>query len=299
MLNLLGQAASASDPNMTNIIANPVETANQVVTYISQFLAAYGLKVVGAIVIFIVGRWVARLASGLVAKAMKKAKADLVLVSFAENIVYIGLLVMVVIAALSKVGVETTSFAATIAAAGLAVGLALQGSLSNFAAGVLMIIFRPVRVGDFVEVGGAAGTVKEVQIFTTILASPDNVRIIVPNAQVLGGNIKNYTVNGTRRVDMVIGVSYDDDLKETRAIIEKVIGADERVLPEPAPLIAVSELGDSSVNFVVRPWVNGADYWAVRFDLIENIKVALEAGGITIPFPQRDVHMITPTGSAS
>jgi len=290
MFNLLAQG----DPNATDPVGQSVELASEVWTQVSGYLATNGLTLVGALVLFIVGRWAAKIATRLLSKTMKKAKVEPVLVSFAENLAYIGLLTLVVIAALGMAGIPTASFAAVIAAAGLAIGLALQGSLSNFAAGVLMVIFRPIRTGDFVEVGGAAGSVKEVQIFNTILDSPDNVRIIVPNAQVMGGNIKNYTANGTRRVDMVIGVSYEDDLKKTRAIIEKVIAADERILPDPAPTVAVSELADSSVNFVVRPWVKGADYWNVRFALTENIKVALEAGGMTIPFPQQDIHLKTP-----
>lgn len=290
MLNLLAQ----SDPNATDPVGQTVELASEVWTQVSGFLATNGLKLVGALVLFVVGRWAVKLATRMISKAMKKAKVEPVLISFAENLAYIGLLTLVVIAALGMAGIPTASFAAVIAAAGLAIGLALQGSLSNFAAGVLMVIFRPIRTGDFVEVGGAAGSVQAVQIFNTILNSPDNVRIIVPNAQVMGGNIKNYTANGTRRVDMVVGVSYDDDLKKTREIIEKVIAADERILPDPAPTVAVSELADSSVNLVVRPWVKGADYWNVRFALTEEIKVALEAGGITIPFPQQDIHLKTP-----
>jgi small conductance mechanosensitive channel len=290
MFNLLAQG----DPNATDPVGQSVELASEVWTQVSGYLATNGLTLVGALVLFIVGRWAAKFATRLLSKTMNKAKVEPVLVSFAENLAYVGLLTLVVIAALGMAGIPTASFAAVIAAAGLAIGLALQGSLSNFAAGVLMVIFRPIRVGDYVEVGGAAGSVKEVQIFNTILDSPDNVRIIVPNSQVMGGNIKNYTTNGTRRVDLVIGVSYDDDLKKTREIIEKVIAADERILPDPAPTVAVSELADSSVNFVVRPWVKGADYWAVRFALTENIKVALEAGGVTIPFPQQDIHFKTP-----
>jgi small conductance mechanosensitive channel len=208
-----------------------------------------------------------------------------------QNLCYVVLLTFVVIAALANIGLQTASFVAVLGAAGLAVGLALQGSLSNFAAGVLMLIFKPIRVGDFVEAGGAKGSVKEVGIFTTILNSPDNVRIIVPNSQIMGSSISNYTVNGTRRVDMVIGVSYEDDLKKAKKVIEDVLAADGRILADPAPVVAVSALADSSVNFVVRPWVKVADYWPTYFDLTAQIKVALEKGGLTIPFPQRDVHV--------
>jgi small conductance mechanosensitive channel len=258
---------------------------------IYEFVATYWLQVLAAVVIFFVGRWLAKLISNLVAKAMIKSKVDPTLTSFVQHLCHIALLAFVVIAALKKLGVPMTEFTVVVGAAGLAIGFALQGSLANFAAGVMLIIFKPFKVGDFVELAGKMGTVKEIQIFNTILNSPDNVRIIVPNNQVTGSDIKNFTVNGTRRIDLVIGVSYEDDLKKTQKVIEEVISSDERVLKEPAYKIAVSELADSSVNFVVRPWVNTADYWSVRFDLIERIKLALDKNGITIPFPQHDIHM--------
>ncbi|HML76008.1 MAG TPA: mechanosensitive ion channel, partial [Anaerohalosphaeraceae bacterium] len=201
--------------------------------------------------------------------------------------------VFVAIAALSRLGVETTSLVAVIGAAGLAVGLALQGSLSNFAAGVLLIIFKPFRVGDFVEVAGAKGMVQEIQIFTTVLHSPDNVRIIIPNSQVTGANIINYTANDRRRVDLVIGISYGDDIAKAKQVITSVLLSDKRVMRDPAPVVAVLGLGDSSVNIAVRPWVKADDYWPTYFDLTENIKVSLEQNGLTIPFPQRDIHIRT------
>jgi small conductance mechanosensitive channel len=268
-----------------------VDTAREILNELYAYLAEYGLKILAAVAIFVVGRWIARLLSGLVGKALGRAKVDETLVRFVRDLCYVALLTFVIIAALAKIGIQTASFVALIGAAGLAVGLALQGSLANFASGVLMLIFKPMRIGDFVEAGGAKGSVKEIGIFTTILASPDNVRIVVPNSQVMGGNISNYTINGTRRVDMVFGIAYEDDLKKAQSVIEKVLAAEERILPEPAPVVAVSELADSSVNFVVRPWVNVADYWNVYFDLTAKIKIALEANGLTIPFPQRDVHM--------
>ncbi|UCG46650.1 MAG: mechanosensitive ion channel [Phycisphaerales bacterium] len=255
------------------------------------YLAEYGLDIIAAILIFVIGRWLAKVISKLVAKVMTKAKVAPILVRFAQNALYIAILAFVIIAALEKAGVRTSSAVVALGAVGLAIGLAWQGSLSNFAAGILMVIFRPVRVGDFVEVGGVKGTVREVQILNTILDSPDNVRIIVPNSQVTGGKIENYTVNGTRRVDMTVGVSYEDDLSKAREIIEGVLAQEDRILKDPPPTVAVSELGDSSVNFVVRPWVRTADYWAVRFAVTEKIKVALDNGGITIPFPQRDIHV--------
>jgi small conductance mechanosensitive channel len=267
------------------------EFLNKVYSYLTTYLAEYGLQIVAAIVIFVVGRWLAKVISNLIARAMTKAKVDATLTSFVKNLCHIALLAFVIIAALKKLGIPMTEFTVVVGAAGLAVGFALQGSLSNFAAGVMLIIFKPFKVGDFVELAGKMGTVKEIQIFNTILNSPDNVRIIIPNGQVTGSNIMNFTVNGTRRIDLVIGVSYDDDLKKARQVIEDIILSDERILKEPAYTVAVSELGDSSVNFVVRPWVNAADYWAVRFDITEKIKLALDKNDITIPYPQRDIHM--------
>lgn len=263
----------------------------QVLNTIYAYLAAYGLKIVAALVIFVVGRWVARFLSKLVKKGMIKANVDETLAGFAQNLCYIALLAFVIIAALKKLGVPMTEFTVVVGAAGLAIAFALQGSLANFAAGVMLIIFKPFKAGDFVEAGGKAGTVQKIQIFNTILNSPDNVRIIIPNGQVTGGNIMNFTVNGTRRIDLMVGVSYEDDLKKAQQVIEKVISGDERILKEPVYTVAVSELGDSSVNFVVRPWVNAADYWGVRFDITEKIKLALDKNGITIPYPQHDIHM--------
>ena len=263
-----------------------------------EYLAANSLNILYALIIFIIGRWVAILAGKLVGKALGKTKVDPTLQKFVASLVRISLMVFVVLAVLARLGVATTSFIAVLGAAGLAVGLALQGSLANFASGVLLVIFKPFRVNDFVEIAGATGTIREVGIFNTVLDTPDNLRVIVPNAQVTGGNITNYTANGTRRVDMVIGVSYEDDLKKAKQVMEKTCRADERVLKEPELVVAVCELGDSSVNFVVRPWVNPADYWAVRFDLIEKIKNALDESGISIPFPQRDVHLYNPQVTA-
>lgn len=262
-----------------------------IINTIYAFIAAYWLRVLGAVLIFVIGRWLAKVISNLLAKAMTKSKVDPTLTNFVKNLCHIALLTFVIIAALKKLGIPMTEFTVVVGAAGLAIGFALQGSLANFAAGVMLIIFKPFKVGDLVELAGKMGTVKEIQIFNTIINSPDNVRIIIPNGQVTGSNIINFTANGTRRVDLVIGVSYDDNLKKTREVIEKVIIADERILKDPAYTIAVSELADSSVNFVVRPWVNASDYWSVRFDLIEEIKLALDKNNITIPYPQRDVHM--------
>ena len=255
------------------------------------YLATYWLQVVAAIVIFVLGRWLAKVVSRLVARALTRAKVEPTLTNFIKNLCHISLLTFVIIAALKKLGIPMTEITVVVGAAGLAIGFALQGSLANFAAGIMLIIFKPFKVGDFVELAGKKGTVKEIQIFNTILNSPDNVRVIVPNGQVTGGNIMNYTVNGTRRVDLVVGVSYDDDLKKARQVIEQVLAGENRILADPPTTVAVSELGDSSVNFVVRPWVKAADYWDVYFNITEDVKLALDKNGITIPYPQRDIHM--------
>ena len=258
---------------------------------IIEFLTIYGIKVIAAIAVFIIGRWVARAVTNLVKKIMGKRKIDPTLISFTANLAYIGLLVFVIIAALGQLGIQTTSFIMVLGAAGLAIGLALQGSLSNFAAGFLMIIFRPITIGDYIEGAGVAGTVEDIQLFTTTLKTPDNKTVIVPNAGLTSGNIVNWTVKGTRRVDMVMGIGYDDDIDKAKKVMADVVAADERVLKEPAPLIALVELADSSVNFVVRPWVKADDYWTVKFEITEKIKKAFDAEGINIPYPQQDVHL--------
>jgi small conductance mechanosensitive channel len=258
---------------------------------IYQLLTVYGIKVLAAIAIFVIGRWVAKGVRKLVERVMSKSKVDSTLISFTANLAYIALLAFIVIAALGQLGIQTTSFIAILGAAGLAVGLALQGSLSNFAAGFLLIIFRPFKVGDYIEGGGVTGVVEAIQIFTTQLKTPDNKTVIVPNAKMTDDNIVNWTVKGTRRLDMVMGIGYEDDIDKARQIMADIIAADGRVLKDPAPQIAVSELGDSSVNFVVRPWAKVEDYWGLYFDLTEKIKKAFDANGISIPFPQRDVHL--------
>ena len=264
---------------------------DEILTKIYEYLAEYGLNVLAALLIFIVGRWLAKIISRLIEKGLLKSHADKTLAKFARNLSRIVLLVFVVIAALSRLGVETTQFAVAIGAAGLAIGLALQGSLANFASGFLMLVFRPFKVGDFIEAAGVKGTVDEIQIFNTILNTPDNIRAIIPNAQITGGNIFNFTVNGTRRVDLIVGVSYEDDLKKAKTVIEETLAGDERVLKAPSPTVAVSELGDSSVNFVVRPWVKPADYWDVYFDITAKVKLSLDQNGISIPYPQHDIHI--------
>ena len=249
------------------------------------------INIVTAIAIFVIGKWVAGLLTKAVRTLMQKREVDKTLETFVSNLVRMVLMVFVIIAAIGAVGIQTTSLIAVIGAAGLAVGLALQGSLSNFAAGVLIVLFRPYKVGDWVEAAGVSGSVVSVQILTTILKTGDNKQIIVPNGQIMDSIITNYSANDTRRVDLVVGVSYDDNLDKVRKTIEEIVAADDRVLDDPACLIAVSELADSSVNFVVRPWVKTADYWAVMFDLTETIKKRFDEEGISFPFPQQDVHL--------
>jgi small conductance mechanosensitive channel len=256
-----------------------------------ELLTIYGLKVIAAIAVFIIGRWIAKMLTSLSEKVMNKRQVDPTVVSFVANLIYIALLVFVVLAALGQLGIQTTSFIAVIGAAGLAIGLALQGSLANFAAGFLMIIFRPFKVGDFIEGSGVAGTVETIQIFTTQLLTPDNKTVIVPNASLTAGNITNYSAKGTRRVDLVMGIGYGDDIDHAKKVIMDVLAKEERILKDPATTIAVVELADSSVNFAVRPWVGADDYWDVYFNLTENIKKSFDAEGISIPFPQRDVHI--------
>ena len=257
---------------------------------IKEIFAIYGIRVIAALAIFIIGRWVAKGLRNLLRRIMKRNQVDKTLISFVCSLVYVLLLAFVIIAAINKLGIQTTSFIAIIGAAGLAIGLALQGSLANFAAGVLMIIFRPFKVGDLIEGGGTTGTVEEIQIFTTQLKSADNKTIIVPNSKMLGGNIVNYSTKETRRVDMTFGIGYDDDIDKSRSVIQGIISKDERVLKDPAPLVVVSELADSSVNFTVRVWTKSGDYWGVFFDTTEAVKKQFDAEEISIPFPQQDVH---------
>lgn len=254
-------------------------------------LAQYSMQILAAIVILVVGLWLAKKIKVCFVSALNKKEVDPTLIGFFSSTLHGGLVLFIVIAAIGKLGVQTTSFVAVIGAAGLAVGLALQGSLSNFASGVLLILFKPFKVGDFIKAGGEAGVVVEVGILTTEMKTPDNIKIILPNSAIMGGSITNVSAHPTRRVDMVVGVSYGDDLNKAKQIMEDLLAADERVLKDPAPTVAVSNLGDSSVDFVVRPWVNSADYWAVKFDFTQAVKEKFDAEGVSIPFPQRDVHL--------
>jgi len=250
-----------------------------------------GLNIIAAVVILIVGRIIVGFIARMVQRLMTKRNVDETLTKFVVSLTRIGLLTFVVIMAIKKLEVEVTPFVAIIGAAGLAVGFALQGTLANFASGVMLIIFKPFKVGEYVEGGGSAGTVDAVQIFNTILKTPDNKRVIIPNSKMTGDNITNYSAMEQRRIDMVFGIGYDDDIKKAKATLERIIGEDDRVLKDPAPTVAVSELADSSINFVVRPWVKTSDYWAVYFDVTEKVKLTFDAEGISIPFPQRDVHL--------
>lgn len=254
---------------------------------------AYLIKIIAAVLVFVIGRWLAKYFAGQLAKVLEYKKTEITLVKFLKNITYYSLLAAVIIAALGQLGINTTSFLAVVGAAGLAIGLALKDSLGNFSSGVMLILFRPFKVGDYVTAGGVSGTVKEISIFNTELSTPDNQKVIVPNGSIMGNVITNVTANATRRIDLVAGIGYGDDTVKAKEILSQIVQGDNRILPAPAPVIAVSELGDSSVNLVVRPWVNTQDYWAVRFDLTEKIKHEFDKAGISIPFPQRDVHLYT------
>jgi small conductance mechanosensitive channel len=256
------------------------------------FITSYGLKIIGAIIILILGRIAAGTGRGIVRRVLEKSKTDAAVISFVCSLTYILILTFAVLAALAKFGIQTASFVAILGAAGFAIGFALQGSLANFAAGVLILVLRPFRVGDVIQAAGETGAVKEIQLFTTILSTPDNIKIMVPNGKILGDVIRNISGYDTRRVDLVIGIGYSSSIQKAYGVISKVISEDKRVLTDPPPQIAVSELADSSVNLVVRPWVNKDDYWNVKFDLTRNIKEAFDENGIEIPFPQRAVHMI-------
>ncbi len=258
---------------------------------VREWIVGFGPRLLAALLIYVVGWLVARVLRGVVQRILARAQFDETLSLFLSRLAYMAVLAFAVVATIQKLGVDTTSFAALIAAAGLAIGLSLQGSLGNFASGVVIIALRPFNVGDYVEAGGIAGTVEAVSVFATELKTADNKKIIVPNSGITSGPITNYSAKPTRRVDLVVGISYDDDLRKAKIILEKILADDERVLKDPAPVVAVSELGDSSVNLVVRPWVESADYGAVKFDLTERIKQRFDEERISIPFPQRDVHL--------
>ncbi|MDO6563826.1 mechanosensitive ion channel [Amphritea sp. 1_MG-2023] len=259
-------------------------------SFVDVYVIPWVINIAMAAAIFILGRMVAKFLVSLLGKILRKGKMEDILVNFITAIANVLLLLVVVVASLDQLGVDTTSMIALVGAAGLAVGLALQGSLQNFAAGVMLIIFRPFKEGDFVEAASVAGVVEHISIFNTIMRTGDNKEVIVPNGNIYSGVITNYSARDTRRVDMVFGIGYGDDLKKAKALLEEIVTSDERVLKEPAPVIAVSELADSSVNFVVRPWVKSGDFWGVKFDTTESVKLRFDEEGISIPFPQMDVH---------
>ena len=258
---------------------------------IQQWISLYAFNIIGAILIFIVGKWLSRHIANLLAKLMEKNNVDVTLVNFLKNLAYYTLLVLVVVAAVGRLGVNTTSFLTIIGAAGLAVGLALKDSLSNFAAGVMLVLFRPFTVGDVVSTAGITAKVENITIFNTLFCTPDNQLVIVPNNKIISDIITNINAKDTRRIDLIVGISYTDDMVQTKDILERLAQEDSRVLKDPETTVAVAELADSSVNLVFRPWVKTSDYWAVRFDLTENIKNALDDAGISIPYPQQDVHL--------
>ena len=264
---------------------------DKIIETITYWATTYSVKLIGAIIIFVIGKWLATKISKIITKLLEKNSVDTTLVNFLENITYYTLLIVVIIAVASQLGINTTSFLTIVGAAGLAIALALKDSLSNFASGVMLIMFRPFSVGDFINTGGVTGNVVNIALFNTTLHTPDNQKVIVPNSAITSNVITNVTANDTRRVDLVIGIGYDDDIKKAKEVLNRVIQEEERVLDTPEATIAVSELADSSVNFVVRPWTKTDDYWGVYFGLTEKIKIAFDKEGISIPYPQQDVHM--------
>ena len=283
--------------DVMEVIPTSVDDVSQLWGQVEGIATDWGIKVIAALAIFIIGRWIAKGVRRGVRRMMEKGGADPIIIGFVGSIVYIAMLAFVIVAALGQLGIQTTSFIAILGAAGLAIGLALQGSLANFAAGFLMIIFRPFKVGDFVEAAGVAGVVKDMQIFTTTMKTGDNKTIIIPNAKISGDNIINYSAEENRRVDMVVGVAYDADLSQVRDVLNDIISKDDRIMSDPPPQVVVGELADSSVNFIVRLWTKSENYWGVNFDTNETIKNRFDEAGIGIPFPQRDIHIVS--GSAA
>lgn len=273
------------EENLTLMSASDIER------YINEYAIPWGINIAMAIAIYVIGRLIVGLLLSVFRRVMAKSKYDAMLVDFLESIISALLMLFVIVASLDQLGVDTTSLVAILGAAGLAIGLSLQDSLKNFAAGVMLLVFKPFRSGDFVEAAGTSGTVQKIGIFTSTMTTPDNKEIIVPNGAIYAGNITNFSAKETRRVDMVVGIGYDADLKKAKTILREMLEADERVLADPAPTVAVAELADSSVNFVVRPWVKAADFWGVKFDFTEAVKLRFDEEGISIPFPQMDVHL--------
>lgn len=264
---------------------------DKIIETLTYWATTYSVKLIAAILIFIIGKWLAHKISIMITGLLKKNNVDTTLINFLESIIYYTFLIVVIIAAAGQLGINTTSFITIVGAAGLAIGLALKDSLSNFASGIMLILFRPFRAGDFVNAGGVSGTVASIALFNTILKTPDNQKVIVPNSKITNNIITNVTANDTRRVDLVIGISYDDDIKKAKEILNRIILEEKRILDTPKTKIAVSALADSSVNFIVRPWVKTSEYWDIYYDLIEKIKITFDEEGIHIPYPQQDVHL--------
>ena len=250
----------------------------------------FGLQLLVALLIFVIGKWVAKIITKVLRNILIRTKVDDILADFVCALVKGALLLVVIIASLDQLGVDTTSLVALIAAAGLAIGLALQNSLQNFAAGVMLLVFRPFKAGDFVEAAGVAGVIEGISIFSTTMRTGDNKEMIIPNGAIYSGIITNFSAKDTRRIDMIVGIGYDDDIRKAKDTIWEILNADDRILKNPEPLVAVAELADSSVNFVVRPWVKSADFWAVQFEFNENLKLTFDKKGISIPYPQMDIH---------
>ena len=265
----------------------------QFVEIVTQWAMTSGISIVTALLVLLFGIWGARILRGTLKKVLTRKEIEPTLVKFGTSLLYAVLVVFVVTAALNNLGIQTTSIIAILGAAGLAVGLALQDSLSNFAAGIMILIFHPFRVGDYIEGAGISGSVEELGIFVTRLKTPDNKAIFVPNGKLAGDNLVNYTLNDTRRMDLVVGVGYGEDIRQVEKILKEIISEDSRILKDPEPIVAVLELADSSVNFAVRPWVLTSQYWDIYFELVGNIKIRLDEKGIEIPFPQRVVHHAT------
>jgi len=263
----------------------------EIINSITQIAADFGLRLLYAVLIIFVGRWVVKLLLKIIKSALEKTTVEETVRIFVANLLNTLLMVIIFIAAINQLGIETTSIIAMLGAAGLAIGLALQGSLANFAAGILIVIFRPYKVGDYIEAGSAAGTVLDIQIFSTVLKTPDNKVVVVPNGTIMDSSIINYTGQETRRVDIIASCGYEDDIDKVKDILQDILNQDERILKEPEPRIAVSELADNSINFIVRPWVKSSDVLSVKYSILEQIKKRFDAEGISIPYPQRDVHI--------
>ncbi|MGD8484917.1 MAG: mechanosensitive ion channel [Thioalkalispiraceae bacterium] len=259
---------------------------------ISEYAIPWGINIVLALAVFIIGRWLSKIIVNAIKKVMTRSNLDDVLVSFLGNILNAVLLLVVIIAALDQLGVDTNSVLAIFAAAGLAVGLALKDSLANFAAGIMLVFFKPFKLGDFIEAAGVSGIVETMGIFNAVLRTGDNREVTIPNSQIYGGVITNYSARDTRRIDLVIGIGYEDNIQTAKQVLHNILNKEERILKDPEPTLLVSELGESSIDLAVRPWVNSADYWVVRSDLLETIKTEFDNEGISIPYPQRDVHLL-------